>query len=128
MQQTHIVVMDDNSTGIKVMAEMLSLIGVTYTTVQDPTKLADTVQMIERIDVIFLDLEMPKIDGYTMVKILKEELGLAAPVIAYSVHTSEIDVTQQMGFDGFVGKPLDRNRFPEQLKRILNGEQVWEVA
>ena len=31
------------------------------------------------------------------------------------------------GFDGFLGKPLNRNRFPEQVRRILEGEGVWEV-
>ena len=30
------------------------------------------------------------------------------------------------GFDGFMGKPLDPDRFPEQIKRLLAGEQVWE--
>jgi len=33
---------------------------------------------------------------------------------------------QQAGFDGFLGKPLDPDRFPNQIRRILSGEQVWE--
>jgi two-component system cell cycle response regulator DivK len=31
------------------------------------------------------------------------------------------------GFSGFIGKPLDPDRFPEQIRRILAGEGVWEV-
>jgi two-component system cell cycle response regulator DivK len=30
------------------------------------------------------------------------------------------------GFDGFLGKPLDPDRFPDQIRRILAGESVWE--
>jgi len=48
------------------------------------------------------------------------------PIIAYTVHVSEIDVVRQHGFDGFLGKPLDSARFPQQLARILNREPVWE--
>ena len=77
-------------------------------------------------DVIFLDLEMPEINGYEMIEILKNELGVSAPIIAYSVHISEVHVARKLGFDGFLGKPLRRTEFPGQLQRILNGEKVWE--
>jgi len=29
---------------------------------------------------------------------------------------------------GFVGKPLDPDRFPSQIERIMSGEAVWETA
>jgi two-component system cell cycle response regulator DivK len=32
------------------------------------------------------------------------------------------------GFDGFLGKPLDPDKFPDQIRRILNGEPVWEYS
>ena len=31
------------------------------------------------------------------------------------------------GFDGFLSKPLDPDRFPEQIRRVLSGEAVWEI-
>ena len=31
------------------------------------------------------------------------------------------------GFDGFLGKPLDPDRFPDQIRRLLRGEPVWEM-
>jgi two-component system cell cycle response regulator DivK len=35
---------------------------------------------------------------------------------------------RESGFDGFLGKPLDPDRFPEQIRRILNNEPVWEYT
>jgi two-component system cell cycle response regulator DivK len=32
------------------------------------------------------------------------------------------------GFDGFLGKPLDPDRFPDQVHRILAGDAVWEIS
>jgi two-component system cell cycle response regulator DivK len=29
------------------------------------------------------------------------------------------------GFDGFIGKPLDFDRFPQQIRAILRDEPVW---
>jgi two-component system cell cycle response regulator DivK len=31
------------------------------------------------------------------------------------------------GFNGFIGKPLDPDRFPDQVRRLLAGEPVWEI-
>jgi len=38
-----------------------------------------------------------------------------------------IDVARRAGFDSFIGKPLDLRGFPDQIRRILNGQPVWEV-
>jgi two-component system, cell cycle response regulator DivK len=29
------------------------------------------------------------------------------------------------GFDGFIGKPLNFDRFPQQILALLKGESVW---
>jgi two-component system, cell cycle response regulator DivK len=50
------------------------------------------------------------------------------PIVAYTVHVSEINVAYQRGFDSFIGKPVDPDRFPGQLARILRGEAVWETV
>jgi two-component system cell cycle response regulator DivK len=34
---------------------------------------------------------------------------------------------QAAGFDGFIGKPIDPQRFPKQIQQILAGESVWEI-
>jgi CheY-like chemotaxis protein len=127
MTNPYAMIIDDNETGIKVLSEMLSAVGINYVAIQDPTDLEGKLDELSQVDVIFLDLEMPKIDGYEMFRILKDELHLACPIIAYSVNTSEISTARDMGFDGFLGKPLRMNRFPGQVERILNGEPVWEI-
>jgi len=35
---------------------------------------------------------------------------------------------RESGFDGFLGKPLDPDRFPDQIRRILSGDKVWEYS
>ncbi|MBA3532292.1 MAG: response regulator, partial [Ardenticatenales bacterium] len=50
-------------------------------------------------------------------------------VVAVTANDMPQDVAKarQAGFNGFIGKPLSSKRFPEQIRRILRGEAVWEA-
>jgi len=50
-------------------------------------------------------------------------------VVAVTAYASQKQMKKSLkaGFDGFLGKPLDADRFPEQVRRIIAGEQVWEL-
>ncbi len=128
MDEIHALIIDDSSTGLEVLRELLDAIGVHSTTVQQPSNVDQTIAELERIDVIFLDLEMPQIDGYGMLQKLRNHWGISVPIIAYTVHVSELDTARRLGFDGFLGKPVDIDRFPAQFERIMNGGAVWEVG
>jgi CheY-like chemotaxis protein len=127
MNQSHALVIDDNPQNRKVLAQLLGKQGVNCTEVSDPTKLQSVLSTVDHIDVVFLDLEMPGLDGFAVKTLLREQLG-NTPIIAYTVHVSEMNTVQESGFDGFLAKPISGARFPEQLARILRGESVWERA
>ena len=110
-----------------VLVQLLNREGIACTEVTDPRKLVDLLPGLGKMDVVFLDLEMPGLDGYTVKDQLRAALG-KTPIVAYTVHVSEINTVRALGFDGFLGKPLDNKRFPEQLARILSGEAVWDRA
>jgi two-component system, cell cycle response regulator DivK len=125
MKQLYALVIDDNAENRRVLTKLLSKYGLNYIEVTNSTTLPTIVPTLAQVDVVFLDLEMPGWDGYVVKDYLREHLG-STPIIACTVHVSEISVVQQSGFDGFLGKPLDITRFPDQLDRILNGKAVWE--
>jgi two-component system cell cycle response regulator DivK len=127
MIHVHALIIDDNAYNVEVLERLLATSGHSFTTLQDPTRLEDVIPELGQIDIVFLDLEMPKLNGYEMLQILKDDLGLTVPVVAYTVHTSEMNEARALGFDGFLGKPLDPNRFPDQLAHLLAGQSVWET-
>jgi two-component system sensor histidine kinase BarA len=119
------LVIDDNAPNLKVLTQLLVKNGARCVEVANPTKLQTLLPTLGHVDVVFLDLEMPGIDGFQAKDLLRSQLG-STPIIAYTVHANEIEAVRQSGFDGFLGKPLDGVRFPELLARILRGESVWE--
>jgi two-component system, cell cycle response regulator DivK len=125
MGQRHALIIDDNIPNLKILARLLFRQGVSCTEVPNPLELPDILRVLEHIDVVFLDLEMPVQDGYSVKELLRSYLG-DTPIVACTVHVSEMNVARQAGFNGFLGKPLDDTRFPEQLERILRGESTWE--
>lgn len=128
MSQREALIIDDNAKNASVLARMLSNEGMPSAQVLNPALLDSTLKQSDHFDVVFLDLEMPDIDGYQVLEQLRSDSRFQAiPIVAYTVHVSEIHAAHEQGFDGFLGKPLDSDRFSDQLARILNGEPVWET-
>lgn len=127
MTTPHALIIDDHVSNLEVLASLLELQGISHTAIKDPTKTSEALKTLPRVDLVLCDLEMPRMDGYELLKILRGQLGPAIPIIACTVHLREINTTRDLGFDGFIGKPLDADKFPEQIKRILEGLPVWEM-
>jgi CheY-like chemotaxis protein len=123
----HALIIDDDAYSVYIMERLLDLQDITYTSVKDPTRLESVIEGLEAVDIIFLDLEMPKLDGYEVLEILRGHFGESVKIVACTVHTSQLNMTRKLGFSSFVAKPLDSDRFPQHLRRILAGEPVWEA-
>jgi CheY-like chemotaxis protein len=127
MSSFHALIIDDDATHIHIMQKLLDREQVSSTAVIDATQVEAALGTLDRLDVVFLDLEMPRLTGYEVFEILKSILPPDIPIVACSVYTNEIYNTRQMGFFSFVAKPLDMDRFSNQLNGILHGEPVWDL-
>lgn len=122
------LIIDDNALNNDVLVTLLNKEGIRAFAIESPRYLDETLHQIEAVDVVFLDLEFPKHDGFVLLHELKAEPRLqGVPIVAYSVHTSEIDQARKAGFHSFLGKPVDGRRFPDLLTKILNHIPVWEI-
>lgn len=121
------LIIDDNLGNIEVLSKLLALQGVSVQSAISPRAIPESLGPGE-VQVVFLDLEFPNDSGLDALQALRADPRLSqARFVAYTVHTSEQNETQAAGFDAFLGKPLSVDRFPDQLRRILGGEPVWEV-
>lgn len=120
------LIIDDDDNNLGILQQSLSLMGVESTAVQDTQRLTDVLKISRGYDVVFLDLEMPGLNGYEVLSLLKGMPQFQqVPVVAYTVHLAEVNNARQLGFHSFIGKPLDIDTFPAYFNRILNGEPVW---
>jgi two-component system cell cycle response regulator DivK len=76
-----------------------------------------------------MDIALPDADGYESLDSLRsDERFSGVPIVAVTADVSAASLhrAQEAGFNGFIGKPLDPDRFPNQVRRVLQGEEVWE--
>jgi two-component system cell cycle response regulator DivK len=122
----HALIIDDEIFNLEVLSRLLAAQGITSTRVQDIGGLREDIRAFAPFDVVFLDLEMPQMDGYQVFELLRGVLGTHTPIIACTVHANEVSTARELGFTGFLAKPLDQKRFPDQVRSILRGEPVWD--
>lgn len=123
------LIIDDNTLNLESLAVLLKREGVIPITIHSPREIAATLAEMGSVDVIFLDIEFPNYNGFdTIHELLADPRLVDVPIVAYSVHISELSEARDAGFHSFLGKPLNVERFPDQLRRILSGVPVWEVG
>jgi len=124
------LVVEDDVSGLAIISVMLRRLGMSTIMERYASSVKDRAERMSKIDIVFLDLGLPDGDGYEVLEQLRAMPALSeVPIIAVTARdaSSEMSKAQAAGFDGFLGKPLNRTRFPDQVRRILAGESVWEV-
>jgi excisionase family DNA binding protein len=73
-------------------------------------------------DLVLLDVMMPEVDGWEMLRRLQERHGVGAvPVVMFSgkVDDHAAEEASARGAQGFIGKPFDPQQLIEQAKQLL---------
>jgi two-component system cell cycle response regulator DivK len=127
-----VLIVEDNPSNFVLMARMLAYMGVQRcewkTSGWQVVEFADT---LPQVDLILMDIRLPYEDGYAALKKLREHprlTGTMVVAVTAEANTEQIAKARAAGFDGFLGKPLDPDKFPDQIRRMLRCEPVWELA
>ncbi len=76
-----------------------------------------------RPDLILLDLNMPRVDGREVLKIVKEDENLRSiPIVVLTTSRAEEDILKSYNLHAncFISKPLDLDKFIEVVNNIEN--------
>ena len=83
----------------------------------------------EQVDLIILDLMLAEgVSGFDVFDEIRQLPACAnTPIIAVSAMDAAFAVpkVRALGFAGFIAKPIDNHLFPQQVARIIGGEQLW---
>lgn len=89
------------------------------------TEAYNGVQALDRLrqgsfDLILMDIQMPEMDGYEAIKILRHE-GIKTPVVALTANVvmGEKEKCLSVGADDYVSKPLERSAFRDVLLKYV---------
>lgn len=122
----HVVVVDDNGASAHMLADFLRMIGHSAEIVTGPTEnaIADAV-IAANPDIAFLDIMLGRLDGYRVVRALRER-GCTSYLVAVTGWGEPDDAafSLQVGFDEHWTKPLDTS----QVERFMREKPERRTA
>jgi len=82
-----------------------------------PTALKEIENLKKRVDVIFLDIEMPTLNGIELARLIKHKTNKLVFTTAhanYAIHSYELEA------DAFLLKPFSQQKFDQIIKRLFS--------
>ena len=129
-----VLVADDNSTNVEVVSRMLKLEDVYDVTIaKDGQEAYDmvkaTMQQNQFFDVIFMDVQMPNVDGLQSTRLIRQ-MGYTSPIVALTAFSEESNVRECMdsGMNEFLSKPIRRPALKQVLKKFATIPEEPEAA
>ncbi|MGF1503960.1 MAG: response regulator [Chloroflexi bacterium] len=101
----------------------------TLTIFEDSSDFLDRLrQLPHQPDVIFLDLNMAPYSGFDLLAMIRTDPLLQSNLVVAVTASLDEDINhlRNAGFDAAIPKPLDLEKFPGMLERIVRGETVWD--
>ncbi len=116
-----VLVVDDSLTVRKITSRLLAREGFDVLTAKDGV---DALQVLtEQLpDVILLDIEMPRMDGFEFTKTIKRDAKLShIPIIMITSRTAEKhrNLAKELGVDLYLGKPFQEEDLLKSLREML---------
>jgi len=116
-----VLYIDDNDVNLRVVAAMLEALQVTVTCCSTPADGLDVLGR-ERFDLVLTDIHMPEMSGFDVLRELRLRKGpnRGAPVVALTADlTRDAAQYRELGFDGFIPKPVTLRPLCEMLLQVL---------
>jgi CheY-like chemotaxis protein len=131
LSKRRIFVIEDNIHNLAIMRILLEQNGATVASERwgKEDEVLERLAGFMQVDVILLDLMFPHgVSGYDVFTRIRTRHSFATiPIIAVSAAdpTLEVPKARQLGFSGFISKPVDFMQFPRQIAKVIGGESVW---
>ncbi len=117
-----ILIAEDNPINLVYITGVLERYNFSFKTVTNGQEAIDELKEKTEYDVVFMDLQMPELDGYEATKIIRNDLKLELPIIALTANAFPEDKrrVKKAGMNGFISKPFEPKDLFNELKRVLD--------
>jgi CheY-like chemotaxis protein len=127
---TKVLVAEDNPINRELLRELLENRGYAVVEACDGQ---EALRMIEQThpDILLLDIGMPVLDGFAVMRKIRENPSLATlPVLAVTAYAMQGDRDNVLnaGFDGYLSKPINARDLANELERLLRKREDRNTA
>jgi len=114
-----VMVVEDNPINMKLMDTLLSKYGIIIDKAGNGKEAVEILRKDNPYDIIFMDMQMPEMNGIDATKIIRKEICKDTPVIALSAAVLKEDRKNatEAGMNDFLEKPVNIEKLKEVLKK-----------
>jgi two-component system cell cycle response regulator DivK len=117
-----VLVVDDNPISRELIHEVLENSDLTVVEAENGEEALNMI-VLERPDIVLLDIQLPVFDGYEVLRRVRSDPRLdKLPVIALTAYAMQQDREKAFaaGFDDYVTKPIDAAALRVRVRKILD--------
>lgn len=131
-KDAYVLVVEDNLQNLVLIARLLAFIGVRrYEWKASGWQVLEFADTMPRVDLVLMDLHLPYEDGYDALAKLRSDPHFSSTrvvAVTADANPASMEKAKNAGFDGFLGKPIDPDKFPDQIVAILQGKSIWDLG
>jgi len=128
MKKMCVLIVDDSSVMRKIVQRSLRLAGLDIETVLEADNGEQALTMVRQntIDMIFSDINMPKMDGLEFVRQLQSlDVARGIPIVMITTEGSQSRVVEalSLGARGYIRKPFTPDQVKERIAPLLEASR-----
>lgn len=119
--QPHILVIEDHQPNATLVCDLLSFHGFRVSWAPDGITGLEMVEQ-DPPDLILMDLQLPKLDGFELTRRLKSDPKTShIPIVALTACAmiSDAERAMEAGCDGYLTKPINTRELPQTIRKFL---------
>ena len=126
---TSALVVDDNKVNQLLVKQMLSGLDVVSDFAINGEEALDILDK-KNFDIIFMDIQMPQMDGYKTIAAIRNEKKIDTPVVAMTAFAmpGEKEKCITAGMDDYLSKPLEYNQLISVLEKFIHLDEGKKIA
>jgi chemosensory pili system protein ChpA (sensor histidine kinase/response regulator) len=122
-----VLLVDDSVSVRKFVGQMLDRAGFRVVTANDGIEALDRLSADAGVDIVVTDLEMPRFNGYELIRDLKRRPGLrGVPIVVLTTRagSKHVALARQLGVEHYVTKPVDEQAFVQLIESLTGNERA----
>lgn len=116
------LVAEDNDVNQILIKKILEKLGIDFTIVENGVQAVSAAKGAKTpYDIIFMDVQMPVMDGVTATREIRSSLHTPPPIVAITANTLDTDLLtyEQAGMVDFVGKPINMDKLYKCISDLV---------
>lgn len=114
------LVIDDNTTNLKILVKQLAGWGIQSTPFNDPQLVTDVMSNLNKFDFVILDMQMPEMDGHTVAQNIRSKFTIhELPIIVLSSLGEQMMPDKENLYNAYLTKPAKQSKLLDTIIDVM---------